>query len=526
MPPERDSVEGTTASRPQAATAALVPTATAVGADRAEVDGRRTVGRKREGSGSLSSMRTAKQQKTSAGDGTSAFQAGAVSDADGAQDSGLSAYERVSAVVMAPVSGDQERSSTEVRMSGDTHAEGSHRTEIEVSRILKRFEDALKKAEETPQKVMNLQKKLDLAEHEAKTAGIRADEAAKRETRNREEHAKLLQESDEQNKKLSKEHEKLQAEYKEMSESKHKLFVENMTRRITNESFAEAMKDFSIAEEKLKQATKDKTDLAEKLRQAETARGEADNELARLKETLTSTEAERDSVDAALAATRETVTSTEAERDSAMAELDKMREKLTSTEAERDSATAELAAARQTVTSTEAERDSAKAELDKVREMLASTEADLHLEKADVSSLEERLSSEVLEAQLDTAADGRSDWEKTVDLAASRLKTLTPLDDGMHHTYRQCLRELTSPMVSDDAYKRILEHPGSVEPGKAYCLTQVVLRPEDGALDELPESNSMCTLHTAKDSSKYRCVRVKCVVQDGTTYMILGRRTR
>ncbi|EQB57228.1 hypothetical protein CGLO_02671 [Colletotrichum gloeosporioides Cg-14] len=269
-----------------------------------------------------------------------------------------------------------------------------------------------------------------------------------------------------------------------MSESKHKLFVENMTRRITNESFADAMKDFSIAEEKLKQATKDKTDLAEKLRQAETARGEADNELARLKETLTSTEAERDSVDAALAATRETVTSTEAERDSATAELDK------------------------------------------VREMLASTEADLHLEKAEVSLLEERLSSEVMEAQLDTAADGRSDWEKTVDLAASRLKTLTPLDDGMHHTYRQCLRELTSPMVSDDAYKRILEHPGSVEPGKAYCLTQVVLRPEDGALDELPESNSMCTLHTAKDSSKYRCVRVKCVVQDGTTYMILGRRTR
>ncbi|KAI8312523.1 hypothetical protein K4K61_010074 [Colletotrichum sp. SAR11_59] len=234
-------------------------------------------------------MRTAKQQKTSAGDGTSAFQAGEVSGADGAQDSGLSSYERVSAVAMAPVSGDQERSSTEVRVPGGTQAEGSHRTEIEVSRILKRFEDALKKAEETPEKVMNLQKKLDLAEHDAKTAGIRADEAAKRETRNRAEHAKLLQESDEQNKKLSREHEKLQAEYKEMSESKHKLFVENMTRRITNESFADAMKEFSIVEEKLKQATKEKTDLAEKLRQAETARGEADNELARLKETLTST---------------------------------------------------------------------------------------------------------------------------------------------------------------------------------------------------------------------------------------------
>ncbi|KAF5525285.1 hypothetical protein CGCA056_v003618 [Colletotrichum aenigma] len=192
---------------------------------------------------------------------------------------------------MAPVSGDQERSSTEVRVPGDTQAEGSHGTEIEVSRILKRFEDALKKAQETPEKVMNLQKKLDLAEHDAKTAGIRADEAAKRETRNRAEHAKLLQESDEQNKKLSKEHEKLQAEYKEMSESKHKLFVENMTRRITNESFADAMKEFSIVEEKLKQATKEKTDLAEKLRQAETARGEADNELGRLKETLTSIEA-------------------------------------------------------------------------------------------------------------------------------------------------------------------------------------------------------------------------------------------
>ncbi|KAI8291406.1 hypothetical protein K4K60_001926 [Colletotrichum sp. SAR11_57] len=342
-------------------------------------------------------MRTAKQQKTSAGDGTSAFQAGAVSGADGAQDSGLSSYERVSAVAMAPVSGDQERSSTEVRVPGDTQAEGSHGTEIKVSRILKRFEDALKKAEETPEKVMTLQKKLDLAEQDAKTAGIRADEAAKRETRNRAEHAKLLQESDEQNKKLSREHEKLQAEYKEMSESKHKLFVENMTRRITNESFADAMKEFSIVEEKLKQATKERTDLAEKLRQAETARGEADNELARLKETLTSIEVER---------------------------------------------------------------DLAKAELDKRREELSSSQKDVSKERLEVQGLTTVLNGlktavEAIKARPNGTGSAESDWQKAVELLASRLNAFNIFDDGRHLTHSSVIHEVGMAIVRDAEFDKL-----------------------------------------------------------------------
>ncbi|KAJ5004059.1 hypothetical protein K4K48_010595 [Colletotrichum sp. SAR 10_66] len=342
-------------------------------------------------------MRTAKQQKTSAGDGTSAFQAGAVSGADGAQDSGLSSYERVSAVAMAPVSGDQERSSTEVRVPGDTQAEGSHGTEIEVSRILKRFEDALKKAEKTPEKVMTLQKKLDLAKQDAKTAGIRADEAAKRETRNRAEHAKLLQESDEQNKKLSKEHEKLQAEYKEMSESKHKLFVENMTRRITNESFADAMKEFSIVEEKLKQATKEKTDLTEKLRQAETARGEADNELARLKEMLISVEAER---------------------------------------------------------------DSAKAELDKRREELSSSQKDVSKERLEVQGLTTVLNGlktavEAIIARPNGTRSAESDWQKAVELLASRLNAFNIFDDGRHLTHSSVIHEVGMAIVRDAEFDKL-----------------------------------------------------------------------
>ncbi|KAI8301220.1 hypothetical protein K4K59_001127 [Colletotrichum sp. SAR11_240] len=342
-------------------------------------------------------MRTAKQQKTSAGDGTSAFQAGAVSGADGTQDSGLSSYERVSAVAMAPLSGDQQRSSTEVRVPGDTQAEGSHGTEIEVSRILKRFEDVLKKAEKTPEKVMNLQKKLDLAEHDAKTAGIRADEAAKRETRNRAEHAKLLQESDEKNKKLSKEHEKLQAEYKEMSESKHKLFVENMTRRITNESFADAMKEFSIVEEKLKQATKEKTDLAEKLRQAETARGETDNELARLKETLASIEAER---------------------------------------------------------------DSAKAELDKRREELSSSQKDVSKERLEVQGLTTVLNGlktavEAIKARPNGTGSAESDWQKAVELLASRLTAFNIFDDGRHLTHSSVIHEVGMAIVRDAEFDKL-----------------------------------------------------------------------
>lgn len=180
-------------------------------------------------------------------------------------------YETVSAVAMAPVSGDQERSSTEVRVPGGNQAEGSRRTEIEVSGILKRFEDALKRAEETPDKVMNLQKKLDLAEHDAKTAGIRADEATKRETRNRAEHAKLLQESDEKNKKLSKEHEKLQAEYKAMEKHAHKLYMENTSSMVANQTLNEVVQRLPIAEEELKKATTEKADLAQKLRQAEAA---------------------------------------------------------------------------------------------------------------------------------------------------------------------------------------------------------------------------------------------------------------
>lgn len=180
-------------------------------------------------------------------------------------------YETVSEVAMAPVSGDQERSSTEVRVPGGTQAEGSRRTEIEVSGILKRFEDALKRAEETPDKVMNLQKKLDLAEHDAKTAGIRADEATKRETRNRAEHAKLLQESDEKNKKLSKEHEKLQAEYKAMEKHAHNLYMENTSSMVANQTLNEIVQRLPIAEEELKKATTEKADLAQKLRQAEAA---------------------------------------------------------------------------------------------------------------------------------------------------------------------------------------------------------------------------------------------------------------
>ncbi|KAJ5013431.1 hypothetical protein K4K57_002772 [Colletotrichum sp. SAR 10_99] len=457
-------------------------------------------------------MRTAKQQKTSAGDGTSAFQAGAVSGADGTQDSGLSSYERVSAVAMAPVSGDQQRSSTEVRVPGDTQAEGSHGSEIEVSRILKRFEDALKKAEQTPEKVMTLQKKLDLAEQDAKTAGIRADEAAKRETRNRAEHAKLLQESDEHNKKLSREHEKLQAEYKEMSESKHKLFVENMTRRITNESFADAMKEFSIVEEKLKQATKEKTDLAEKLRQAETARGEADNELARLKETLTSMEAERDS---------------------AKAELDKVREKLTSMEAARDSVTTELEGLRSTVASIEVMRNPATAEVNQRREELSSSQKDVSKERLDVQGLTTVLNGlktavEAIKARPNGTGSAESDWQKAVELLASRLNAFNIFDDGSHLTHSSVFHEVGMAIVRDAEFDKPREFVATMEVNATYCFWQVVEAEEGDEIIRLENSKATCPLHTMEKRLRKsdKCLRFKCIVRNGDRQLIVGRKTK
>ncbi|KAI8247528.1 hypothetical protein K4K56_011752 [Colletotrichum sp. SAR 10_98] len=436
-------------------------------------------------------MRTAKQQKTSAGDGTSAFQAGAVSGADGTQDSGLSSYERVSAVAMAPVSGDQQRSSTEVRVPGDTQAEGSHGTEIEVSRILKRFEDALKKAEQTPEKVMTLQKKLDLAEQDAKTAGIRADEAAKRETRNRAEHAKLLQESDEHNKKLSREHEKLQAEYKEMSESKHKLFVENMTRRITNESFADAMKEFSIVEEKLKQATKEKTDLAEKLRQAETARGEADNELARLKETLTSMGAARDSV------------------------------------------TTELEGLRSTVASIEVMRNPATAEVNQRREELSSSQKDVSKERLDVQGLTTVLNGlktavEAIKERPNGTGSAESDWQKAVELLASRLNAFNIFDDGSHLTHSSVFHEVGMAIVRDAEFDKPREFVATMEVNATYCFWQVVEAEEGDKIIRLENSKATCPLHTMEKrlSKSDKCLRFKCIVRNGDRQLIVGRKTK
>ncbi|CAI0651922.1 unnamed protein product [Colletotrichum noveboracense] len=406
---------------------------------------------------------------------------------------------------MAPVSGDQERSSTKVRVPGDTQAEGSHGTEIEVSRILKRFEDAPKKAEETPEKVMTLQKKLDLAEQDAKTAGIRADEAAKRETRNRAEHAKLLQESDEQNKKLSREHEKLQAEYKEMSESKHKLFVENMTRRITNESFADAMKEFSIA-------TKERTDLAEKLRQAETARGEADNELARLKETLTSIEAERDL---------------------AKAELDKVREKLTSMEAARDSVTTELEGLRSTVASIEVMRNSAIAEVDQRREELSSSQKDVSKERLEVQGLTTVLNGlktavEAIKARPNGTGSAESDWQKAVELLASRLNAFNIFDDGRHLTHSSVIHEVGMAIVRDAEFDKLRRFVATMEVNATYCFWQVVEAEEGDEIIRLESSKATCPLHTMEKrlSKSDKCLRFKCIVRNGDRQLIVGRKTK
>ncbi|KAL3302914.1 hypothetical protein RB213_012448 [Colletotrichum asianum] len=383
---------------------------------------------------------------------------------------------------MAPVSGDQERSSTEVRVPGGTQAEGSHRTEIEVSRILKRFEDALKKAEETPEKVMNLQKKLDLAEHDAKTAGIRADEAAKRETRNRAEHAKLLQESDEQNKKLSREHEKLQAEYKEMSESKHKLFVENMTRRITNESFADAMKEFSIVEEKLKQATKEKTDLAEKLRQAETARGEADNELA---------------------------------------------------QAVRDSVTTELEGLRSTVASIEAMRDSATAEVNQLREELSSSQKDVSKERLEMQGLTTVLNGlktavEAIKARPNGTGSAESDWQKAVGLLASRLNAFNIFDDGRHLTHSSVIHEVGMAIVRDAEFDKLRRFVATMEVNATYCFWQVVEAEEGDEIIRLENSKATCPLHTMEKrlSKSDKCLRFKCIVRNGDRQLIVGRKTK
>ncbi|KAF5525284.1 hypothetical protein CGCA056_v003619 [Colletotrichum aenigma] len=202
-------------------------------------------------------------------------------------------------------------------------------------------------------------------------------------------------------------------------------------------------------------------------------------------------------------------------------------------EAARDSVTTELEGLRSTVASVEVMRNSAIAEVDQRREELSSSQKDVSKERLEVQGLTTVLNGlktavEAIKARPNGTGSAESDWQKAVELLASRLNAFNIFDDGRYLTHSSVIHEVGMAIVRDAEFDKLRRFVATMEVNATYCFWQVVEAEEGDEIIRLENSKATCPLHTMEErlSKSDKCLRFKCIVRNGDRQLIVGRKTK